>query len=379
MHTSNGTLTRMFQRLSITIQSMRKVIIGALACLFLLPLSACSTVGYYSQAVGGHFKLMRAREPIKDILADESTAPELREKLQTLVEARAFAAAELLLPDNDSYSTYVETGRKAVTWNVVAAEEFSVRPKTWCFPVAGCVSYRGYFDRAEADAYASTLIEENYDVSVGGASAYSTLGWFDDPVLDTMLRGGDVRYVGTLFHELAHQVLYVKDDSNFNEAYATFIEQIGVRRWLAHRNQASRIPGYDAWLVRVEEFVALLKRTRVALQALFAQDIAVTVMRDEKRKVFDTMQADYQALKKAWGGYAGYDNWFKRDLNNARLVAVSTYRRNVPAFYAMYEEANQDLATFYEIARQVSELPDQERQAKLEEYLVASEAMPLAK
>jgi predicted aminopeptidase len=364
----------MFERLPITAQRMRKVIFGLIACVFLLSLSACSTVSYYSQAVGGHFKLMRARQPIKEILADENTEPELREKLQTLVDARTFAAVELLLPDNDSYSTYVQTGRSAVTWNVVAAEEFSVRPKTWCFPVAGCVSYRGYFDRADADAYARTLSEENFDVSVGGASAYSTLGWFDDPILDTMLRGGDIRYVGTLFHELAHQVLYVKDDSNFNEAYATFVEQIGVRRWLAHRGEATRIPSYDAWLVRVEEFVALLKHTRESLQAVFVTDLADNVMRDEKQKVFDTMQAEYQTLKESWGGYAGYDNWFKRDLNNARLVAVSTYRRNVPAFYAMYEEANQDLARFYEIARQVSELPIKERGVKLDEYIVTSEA-----
>ena len=364
----------MYERLSITAQRMRKVIIGLIACAFLLPLSACSAVGYYAQAVGGHFKLMRARQPIRELLADEGTEPELREKLQTLVDARSFAAMELLLPDNDSYSTYVQTGRSAVTWNVVAAEEFSVQPKTWCFPVAGCVNYRGYFDRADADAYAKALSQENFDVSVGGASAYSTLGWFDDPVLDTMLRGGDIRYVGTLFHELAHQVLYVKDDSNFNEAYATFVEQIGVRRWLAYRNEASRVPGYDAWLLRVEGFVALLKRTRESLQALFAKDIADDIMRDEKQKVFDTMRAEYQTLKKSWGGYSGYDSWFKRDLNNARLVAVSTYRRNVPAFYAMFEEANQDLARFYEIARRVSELPTKERRAKLDEYLVASEA-----
>ncbi|MFK7855838.1 MAG: aminopeptidase [Granulosicoccus sp.] len=354
---------------------MRKVIIGVLACVLGLPLSGCSTIGYYSQAVGGHFKLMRARQPIKELLADKDTAPELREQLQTLVDARDFAAKQLLLPDNDSYSTYVQTGRRAVTWNVVAAEEFSVQPKTWCFPIAGCVSYRGYFDRADADAYANTLAEQSYDVTVGGASAYSTLGWFEDPVLDTMLRGGDIRYVGTLFHELAHQLLYVKDDSNFNEAYATFVEQVGVRRWLVHRDQAERIPAYDAHLRRIEDFVALLKRTRGALQALFSQDINDETMRDMKQEVFATMREEYEALKQSWGGFAGYDNWFKRELNNARLVAVSTYRRNVPAFQAMYEEAGEELDRFYEIAREVSQLPYEERQARLNEYLQASELL----
>lgn len=325
-------------------------------------------MGYYSQAVGGHLKLMRARQPIDELLEDDATDPALREKLQTLVDARHFASRALLLPDNDSYSTYVETGREAVTWNVVAAGEFSLSPKTWCFPVAGCVNYRGYFDKADAQAYASELAEEHYDVSVGGAAAYSTLGWFEDPVLDTMLRGSDIRYVGTLFHELAHQVLYVKDDSNFNEAYASFVEQAGVRAWLADRGQSERIVAYDESLERVEDFVALLQKTRDALQGLYEQDMPDERMREGKRKVFDTMQSDYEALKVAWGGYAGYDRWFGRELNNARLVAVATYRRYVPAFQAMYEEAGEDMATFYELARQVSSLPVERRQQTLEEY-----------
>ena len=332
-------------------------------------LSACGTIGYYSQAVGGHFKLMRARQPIDELLSDDSTSPELREKLQTLMDARQFASEHLLLPDNDSYSTYVETGREAVTWNVVAAEEFSLQARTWCFPVAGCVSYRGYFERADADEYAAELSQENYDVAVGGASAYSTLGWFDDPVLDTMLRGGDVRYVGTLFHELAHQVLYVKGDSNFNEAFATFVEQIGVRAWLRYRGEAERIAAYDDSQSRVEGFVGLLKQTRDALQDLYARDLPEDAMRAAKQSVFEEMRANYASLKISWGGYAGYDNWFKRELNNARLVAVSTYRRNIPAFTALYGEAGEDMATFYSLAKTLSESGYTERQQRLQQYL----------
>lgn len=337
-------------------------------------LTGCSTIGYYSQAVGGHLKLMRARQPIAEVIESPDTSPELREKLQTLVDARQFAVEELGLPDNDSYSTFVETGRSAVTWNVVAAEEFSVNPKTWCFPVAGCVSYRGYFAREDADQYAAGLATQNYDVTVGGASAYSTLGWFDDPILDTMLRGSDTRYVGTLFHELAHQVLYVKDDSNFNEAFATFVEQVGTRKWLERRGEATRIEQYDASLVRVTDFVQLLRGTRRALQDTFAQELDEQAMREEKAAVFDQMRADYEALKESWGGFAGYDNWFKRDLNNARLVAVSTYRRFVPAFYAMYLEAGEDLKKFYEVARVTAELPDDERSERLNAYLAALDA-----
>ena len=314
---------------------------------------------------------MRARQPIDEVLRDDRTSPELREKLQTLMDARQFASEHLLLPDNDSYSTYVETGREAVTWNVVAAEEFSLQAKTWCFPVAGCVSYRGYFDRADADEYAAELAQENYDVAVGGASAYSTLGWFDDPVLDTMLRGGDVRYVGTLFHELAHQVLYVKNDSNFNEAFATFVEQVGVQAWLKHRGEADRIAAYDASQKRVEDFVGLLKQTRDDLQDLYVRDLPEDDMRTSKQAVFEQMRENYESLKLSWGGYTGYDNWFKRELNNARLVAVSTYRRNVPAFHALYKEAGQDMSTFYSLAKSLSELDYKERQERLQEYLDA--------
>ncbi len=334
-----------------------------------LLLSGCSTVGYYSQAVGGHLKLMSARQPIDKLLASEDTDPELRRQLQTLVDARQFAVEQLHLPDNDSYSTYVATGRSAVTWNVVATDEFSMQARTWCFPIAGCVSYRGYFDRADAQAYADELEAQSFDVTIGGASAYSTLGWFDDPILDTMLRGGDVRYVGTLFHELAHQVLYVKDDSNFNEAFASFVEQLGIRQWLEHTDEGGRIERYDTSLQRAEGFVNLLKDTREDLVELYAQDIPPADKRQRKQEVFDNMRSEYELLKQSWEGYAGYDNWFKRDLNNARLVAVATYRRFVPAFYAMYEEAGRELPAFYELAEEVAALDAESRQSRMLSYL----------
>ena len=341
----------------------------------LLSTVGCSTVGYYSQAINGHLKLMRARQPITEVLESDSTSPELRQQLQTLLEARDFAVTELSLPDNDSYSTFVATGRTAVTWNVVAASEFSVQPKTWCFPIAGCVSYRGYFAREEADSYAAELAEQNYDVTVGGASAYSTLGWFDDPVLDTMLRGSDTRYVGTLFHELAHQLLYVKDDSNFNEAFAVFVEQLGTREWLTQRGETERIAQYDASLQRQVDFVNLLKRTRAALQAIYAQELPEPAMRAEKVAAFEQMRTDYADLKEEqWDGYSGYDGWFKRDLNNARLVAVSTYRQFIPAFQAMYIEAGEDIERFYEVAKDAADLPKDERREKLEAYMAALDA-----
>lgn len=351
-----------------SVRPFRRAALAVLLCGVFLA-GGCTHIGYYSQAVGGHLKLMNSRQSIDSLLADDATDAQLRSKLQTLVDARRFAVDNLSLPDNDSYTTYVETGRDAVTWNVVAADEFSVQARTWCFPVAGCVSYRGYFDRAEADAYADELAKQSLDVIVGGASAYSTLGWFDDPVLDTMLRGSDVRFVGTLFHELAHQLLYVKNDSNFNEAYATFVEQIGVRRWLAHRGEDDRIALYNASLGRAEDFSSLLKTTRQSLQTLYAKDLPEADKRSRKAAVFEQMRADYKQLKVKWGGYNGYDNWFRRDLNNARLVAVATYRRYVPAFYALYEEAGQDLERFYEIAKTVAEMEKSARTERLEQLL----------
>lgn len=356
---------------------LRRATLAFLLAAASLPLGGCATIGYYSQAVGGHLALMRAREPIDELIAAEGTDETLRAKLETLVAARAFAVRELALPDNDSYATYVETGRRAVTWNVVAAEEFSVRARTWCFPIAGCVSYRGYFDEAEARAYAAELAAaENLDVSVGGASAYSTLGWFADPVLDTMLRGDELRYVGTLFHELAHQVLYVKDDSDFNEAYATFVERTGVRRWLRERGEGDRVAAYDASLERAAAFGELLADTRAELEALYAEpDLDDATRRARKADAFDAMRARYAELKASWDGYAGYDGWFSRDLNNARLVAVSTYRRLVPAFEALYAEAGEDLERFYALAAEVGALEPEARRARLDALLERGRAL----
>lgn len=349
--------------------SNKKLGIRLLLLTSALTLGGCSTVGYYSQAVTGHLKLMSARQSIEKLLAADDTDPELRGKLQTLVDARRYAVTALALPENDSYSTYVETGRRAITWNVVATEEFSMRANTWCFPVAGCVNYRGYFDRQDAEKFAASLADKSYDITIGGASAYSTLGWFDDPVFDTMLRGDDLRYVGTLFHELAHQVLYVQDDSNFNEAFASFVEQIGVRKWLEDNQQAARIDEYDASLGRAGEFVGLLKNTREALLELYQQPLAEVEMRKRKQDVFGEMRQEYEILKASWGGYGGYDGWFKRELNNARLIAVATYRRFVPAFKAMYIEADSDLLQFYILAEQISALPVEQRQAAMKDYL----------
>ena len=351
--------------------SRRTLVILAVAAagVVSLTLMSCSSIGYYSQAASGHLKLMNAREPIDKLLKSDSTDPELRKKLETLVDARLFAIDTLKLPANKSYTTYAATGRDYVTWNVVAAEEFSLQPKTWCFPIAGCVSYKGYFKEQAANDYAAELAAEEFDVTVGGASAYSTLGWFNDPVLDTMLRGGDIRYVGTLFHEMAHQVLYVKDDSNFNEAFASFVEQRGMRIWLESRDENERIGNYEAYLKRSDDFNRLLQDTQADLRKLYSQELVSEQMREQKKVVFEEMQEGYTSLKESWDGYSGYDGWFSREINNARLLSVATYRKWVPAFEAIYNEQDKSMEDFYTAATKISELPKDERQDVLSAYL----------
>lgn len=318
---------------------------------------------------------MNARQPVTELLASEDTDEELRRKLKLLIDAREYAATSLSLPRNDSYSTYVDAERDYVTWNVVAAPEFSLRPKTWCFPVAGCVSYRGYFAEARAQAYADELKAESFDVTVGGASAYSTLGWFDDPLLSTMMRGSDIRLVSTLFHELAHQKFYVQDDSNFNEAYASFVEQAGVRRWLTDQGKEDTIPAYDAYLARQLDFGDLLKETRGQLVDLYRQTLPEAEMRVAKKAIFDALQQRYAKLKsERWNGYKGYDNWFKKDLNNARLLAVATYRKWVPAFGELFLQQEGDFDRFYQAAETLGELPFAQRRAQLDSLLKASES-----
>ncbi len=314
--------------------------------------------------------MMHARQAIDDILAADSTDDELRLKLQLAQRIRSFASAALGLPDNDSYKSYVATGKDSVTWNVVAAGEFSVNATTWCFPVAGCVSYKGFFDKADALEFEAELREQGMDTTVNGATAYSTLGWFDDPLLDTMLKGHEVRVAGLVFHELAHQKLYIKGDSDFNEAYASFVEQEGVRAWLRESNGNYGVDDYAALLRRGELFNTLLMNAREKLLKNYTDESLSDVQkRAVKAAVFSKMREDYAKLKAEWGNYKGYDRWFSRDLNNARLVATSTYRRWVPAFEAVFRENGGDLQRFYSEVAKLTELEKAEREELLSSYL----------
>lgn len=329
----------------------------------------CSNVRYYSQIVSGHMQIVMGKKPVSELAEDSKVDDGLRRRIKLAVQARDFAVNELGLPDNKSYTTFYDTRRNYVTWNVVAAEEFSFTPKTWCFPVAGCVAYRGYYDVADAQGYAATLSDEGFDVTINGATAYSTLGWFADPLLNTMLNRSDSGIVALLIHELAHQQLYVGDDSKFNESFAVFVDQAGLERWQSKYGATEQLPEIEQRRARQQDFISLLSEAREDLDGIYKSDIDKTVMRQQKAERFEQLRADYETLKQSWDGYSGYDAWFARDLNNARLVSVATYNDYVPAFRALFEQSDKNFPTFYAAAKALAELPAEERTRRMRALL----------
>ena len=334
------------------------------ALLMGLGLSGCTSMGdglgYYWQSINGHWAVMRAAKPISEWLNDDATPKALKEKLALVKQIRGFASSNLGLPDNGSYTKYADLKRPSVVWNVFATPELSIKLQTWCFPVAGCVSYKGFYAQADAENYAQQLRGQGLEAYVGGVPAYSTLGWFDDPVLNTFINYPDGELARLIFHELGHQILYVKNDSTFNESFATAIEEEGLARWLKSLSNASereRLESqYREFSARKSEFVALLKRSRAALEGVYARPSSDQEKRLGKAAVFEQLQANYIELKKSWGGYAGYDRWFAQKLTNAHLASVATYSDGVPGFKKLLHEEGGDLSRYYAAAKKLSEL-----------------------
>jgi predicted aminopeptidase len=341
------------------------VLIGAVAAVAVA--AGCSTLSYYGQAINGQLDVMRRREPIPARIADPATPPELRAKLERVVAIREFASRELALPDNGSYRSYADLGRPYVLWNVFAAAEFSVEPRLSCFPIAGCVAYRGYYRQEAAEDYGAGLAKDGYDVHVYGVPAYSTLGWFDDPVLNTFIRYPDADLARLVFHELAHQVVYAAGDTVFNESFAVAVEEEGVRRWLERNGTAAEQDAYATARQRRAGFVRLVLRYREKLEALYREPLPAEAKREAKRQRFAEMAAEYEALKaESWGGFPGYDRWFEGGVNNAKLASVAAYEELVPAFRALLAQENGDLPRFYAAVKQLARLDKPERQAALE-------------
>jgi len=331
----------------------------------LLLVSSCSTIDYYAQAVGGHLEVMRLAVPIEDRLRDPDTPESLRRELTRVLAIREFASRELALPDNGSYRRYAELGRKFVLWNVFAAPEFSVKPLESCFFIAGCVSYRGFYSQERAERYASELAKEGNDVHVGGVPAYSTLGWFNDPVLSTFIHYPGFELARTLFHELAHQIVYVKDDTVFNESFATAVEEEGVRRWLAREGSPEQRSAYADLRRRRSELAALFRKYKASLASLYAASLPIEDMRSGKKRLLAEMLEDYRALKVSWGGFAGFDRLFSQGANNALLASVSSYTELVPTFRKLLARKQDDLPAFYAAARELARLEKPERDAAL--------------
>lgn len=314
-------------------------------------LSGCSAtvsdIGYYWQTVRGHWQILSGTRPVDELIADPDTSPLLRSRLETAQRLRDFSVAELKLPDNGSYRGYADLGRPFVVWNVVATPEFSLVPYQWCFPVAGCVTYRGYYEQAGAERTAADLKARGYDVQVGGVAAYSTLGWFDDPLLSTFIGYPEVELARLIFHELAHQVVYVKGDTVFNESFATAVEQLGLERWLGRHGTPEQRLAWRDWQNRRDDFLGLLQRTRDRLDERYRQGGEPGALRAAKAAIFATLRDEYRQLRDdRWGGFRGYDRWFDRELGNAHLAAVAAYATWVPAFRRLHEQAGGDFQRF---------------------------------
>ncbi len=351
-----------------------------LVCIAAAALGGCSTVGYYWQSVSGHMQMVNAARPVSDVLLDPQTPDGLKQRLALSQRIRSFAVTELKLPDNASYRSYVDLQRNAVVWNVVAAPEFSLTLKTWCFPVAGCVGYRGYFSQADARLEADRQKAEGLEVNVYAVPAYSTLGWMNwaggDPLLNTFINYPEGELARLIFHELAHQVVYASGDTTFNESFATTLERLGSQRWLASQASDAVRQSYADFEQRRQGFKALLLSTRRELQAIYEQKEAeipylraftppVTATKSiAKQQAMQRFRDRYALLKTSWGGFSGYDRWVA-SANNAAFGAQAAYDDLVPGFVALFEREGRDYKRFYAAVTRLSKLPKEERQQAL--------------
>lgn len=343
--------------------------VAALAIASTCLLGGCGTLAYYGQAVGGHLGIVTKSRAVSSWLEDGATPAELRARLELSQRMRDFAVAELKLPDNRSYRSYADLGRNAVVYNVVAAPELSFTLKTWCFAVVGCVGYRGYFDRAPAEALAAELRAQGWETNVYGVPAYSTLGktnWLGgDPLLNTFIRWPEGELARLIFHELAHQVVYADDDTTFNESFATAVERIGGQRWLERHASAEARAEYAALDARRNDFRALVARYRESLATVYASHIPDDEKRQRKAVLMQSMRDEYARMKaERWGGFAGYDGWFER-ANNAALGIQASYNELVPQFERLFAKSGGDFERFYAEVRALADLPKADRRAKL--------------
>jgi predicted aminopeptidase len=341
-------------------------------------LVGCADVGYYWQSASGHLGIMRAARPVPQWLQDPATADALKARLELAQRMRRFATAELGLPDNASYTAYADLHRAAALWNVVAAPAYSLTLKTWCFPVAGCVGYRGYYQEADAQAEADTQRAQGLEVAVYPVPAYSTLGWLNwaggDPLLSTFIGYPEGELSRIVFHELAHQVVYVAGDTVFNESYATAVERLGSAQWLDTQASPAAREEYAQFDERRQQFRTLTFATRQRLQAVYeskeAQAHDTRALEAMKRAAMDDFRQRYAALRATWSGprQGAYDAWVAK-ANNALFGAQAAYDDFVPAFEALFEREKREPGNpwprFHAAVKRLAELPKPERDQAL--------------
>ncbi len=332
--------------------------IAVAACAMLL--GGCANLSYYAQAVNGHIDVMRRSQQISKVVSLADIDPDLKRVLNKAVALRRFASTELKLPDNRSYTYYADLERPYAVWNVVATPEFSFRLKRWCFVKAGCVSYRGFFSQTDAESFADQLRSAGYDVHVGGVPAYSTLGWFSDPILNTFTRS-ELELARLIFHELAHQVVYVPDDTVFNESFATLVEQEGIWRWLVHNDAIEAYDAYRERRKRQKVFNTLVLSHRKRLEILFKADVSDAQKRAGKVHIFNDLREQYALLRSSRAEFDRFDAWFEKPFNNARLATVSVYTHLLPGFKALLSLQEGDMARFFYAVKIIAGLSKDER------------------
>lgn len=343
-------------------------------------LVGCESLSYYRQAIAGQYQIFARQQPIDKLLKDEKLSPKLKENLRLVLRLREFAEKQLYLPVDNHYLKYADLGRPYVVWNVYAAPELSLEQKTWWYPIVGSLKYRGYFAEQNARRYARRLEKKCWDVYVGGASAYSTLGWFKEPLLNTFIDDEEWDLAETLFHELAHQRVFASGDTDFNEAFATAVGQEGARRWLQAKSDTNALQSYITILKRDEQFVKLVQSTREKLRGVYGEaDVSPQTeppeseQRRRKAEIIAQLRDEYKQLRTSWDGYSGYDKWFAGPLNNAQLNTVATYQDLVPAFERLLAKHNGDLEKFYEEVKRMKKLSKDERRKRLEALMAGSQ------
>lgn len=326
---------------------MRTILSVVLLAGVTLLISGCQSLNYYAQSVKGQLQVIHRSKPIDEWLKNSNTSAQLKQKLEQVKQIRQFASSQLYLPDNKSYTRYADLQRPYVVWNIFAAPELSLEPYRWCYPVIGCQTYRGYFSKQPATVLADQIKNDGYDVSVGGVKAYSTLGWFNDPILNTFVNYSEINLAGLIFHELSHQVVYVKGDTVFNESFATMVESKGVEIWLKQNAKAEMLLQYEQSQNLEQKALGLLAQYKQKLNQVYESDASKTDKRLQKTEMFVELKSEYQRLKQQFQFASPWDRWFAQDLNNAHFVAVGTYYDKVDAFEKLFIKAGEDFERFF--------------------------------